>query len=188
MTDQEFDQQKQVAYYAATVAAFTNVRMELDKSVLALSAGGIGLVVTLMTTVGASSVSILTLDILSIAAFLVAIFVSLVIFSVGADQMRAVAQGKEEPSGKWLDYVARSTFAVGVVLACVAGGLAGYAKIPKGDAEMTNSNKGNPAEQVQKSLTGFSGLAPKPAPAPAAAVPAPAAPTNPALTPPAAAK
>ncbi|PKF49010.1 hypothetical protein AT251_22010 [Enterovibrio nigricans] len=50
------NKEKEVEFYAATVGAWLNTKFELDKSLLTLSTGAIGLLVTLLTTVGASSV------------------------------------------------------------------------------------------------------------------------------------
>src|SRR4051812_12163082 len=47
--------QKQVAFYGAVVTAWVETAMEKDKTLLSLSTGGIGLLVTLLTTVGPSS-------------------------------------------------------------------------------------------------------------------------------------
>jgi hypothetical protein len=43
MTDQEQHDRKDVEHYASSVDAWYNTRLELDKSLLTLSAGGIGL-------------------------------------------------------------------------------------------------------------------------------------------------
>ena len=46
---------KAVAFYSAAVQAWVTTRMEKDRALLNLAAGGIGLLVTLLTTVGPSS-------------------------------------------------------------------------------------------------------------------------------------
>ena len=46
---------KEVAYYTALVDAWINTKMERDKSLLSLATAGIGLLVTLLTTVGITS-------------------------------------------------------------------------------------------------------------------------------------
>lgn len=42
-------------YYAVLLDAFVNSRMERDKSLLALSSGGVGLTITLISTFGGGS-------------------------------------------------------------------------------------------------------------------------------------
>ena len=57
MTPEEIEfQKKQIEYYASCVNAWFNTKLERDRSLLTLSAGGIGLLITLLTTVGLSSV------------------------------------------------------------------------------------------------------------------------------------
>lgn len=51
MSPEEIDDQKRVEYYAASVNAWFNTSLEHDKSLFTLSAGGIGLLITLLTTV-----------------------------------------------------------------------------------------------------------------------------------------
>ena len=57
----EIEDQKRVEFYSAGLAAWYATRLEHDKSLLTLSAGGIGLLMTLMTTVGVSSAESLVL-------------------------------------------------------------------------------------------------------------------------------
>lgn len=56
MNEERNTQEKDIQFYAASVTAWFNTRLEHDKSLLALSAGGIGLLVTLLTTVGVKSI------------------------------------------------------------------------------------------------------------------------------------
>ena len=55
MTPEEIAHQKDVEYYASSVNAWFNTSLEHDKSILTLAAGGLGLFITLLTTVGLSS-------------------------------------------------------------------------------------------------------------------------------------
>lgn len=50
------EQQKDVAYYSALVSAWIQTKMERDKTLASLSAGGIGLLVTILSTVGVQKV------------------------------------------------------------------------------------------------------------------------------------
>jgi hypothetical protein len=59
----------QAEWYAANLAAWFATRLEHDKSLLTLSAGGIGLLITLVSTVGIHSAESLILYILAFIAF-----------------------------------------------------------------------------------------------------------------------
>jgi hypothetical protein len=52
--NKEEERLKKVEYYAATVNAWYNSTLEHDKSLLTLSAGGIGILITILTAVGIS--------------------------------------------------------------------------------------------------------------------------------------
>lgn len=82
MTPEEIKNQKEVEFYAASVNAWFNTSLEHDKSLFTLSAGGIGLLLTLLTTVGLSSAESLVLYIGAILSFLSAIIAILLIFSL----------------------------------------------------------------------------------------------------------
>jgi hypothetical protein len=64
---------KEGDYHATLVAAWVNTRMERDKSVLTLSAGGIALSTTLLTTVGPHTCVALVLYTLVTVAFSIAL-------------------------------------------------------------------------------------------------------------------
>jgi len=69
MTSATPDEQKDVAFYSAAVTAWFATALELDKSILTLAAGGVGLHVTLLTTVGVRSAEGLVLYISALASF-----------------------------------------------------------------------------------------------------------------------
>ena len=78
---------KAIAYYAAMVAAWLQNRMELDKALLALSAGGIGLLVTISTTAGLTGfVAVLSFAI-SVFSFLITILLLLIIFKINSEHI-----------------------------------------------------------------------------------------------------
>lgn len=74
------DSQKRIEYHAASYNAWFNTSLEHDKSLLALSAGGIGLLLTLLTTIGLSSAEALVLYVSAIMCFVVALVAILVVF------------------------------------------------------------------------------------------------------------
>jgi len=77
--------EKENIYYSTMINAWINTRMERDKSVLTLSAAGVGLLVSLLTSVGASSGFEIIFYIFSFIGFLVATFSALYIFKLNAD-------------------------------------------------------------------------------------------------------
>jgi len=127
MTDDEDPQrqnaQKDVEYYAAMVAAWFGTRIELDKSLLTLSAGGIGLLITLVTVVGVESSEGLLLFILALAAFICCIAAVLAIFKRNSKHIEEVAhQNKSnDPLLGVLDTVAIVSFLAGVVFSAIIG-------------------------------------------------------------------
>jgi len=90
MTDDDFDKQKKIQYYSAGLLGWLNTKLEYDKSILTLSAGGIGLLVTLITTKGVGSLTSLVLVISSLVFFLFSLISVLFIFSRNAKHIEDV--------------------------------------------------------------------------------------------------
>lgn len=182
MEDRDFEQHKAIAAHGAYAAGFIAARMEVDKSILGLAAGGIALVVTLMTNSAATSCT-LVLNMLAVAAFLGAISTVLVVLWQGGDQLAAAAIGIRVPNNVALDYTARALFIVGVVLTCIAGGLSGFHRLKQEELKMTQKVM---TTDFQRSLTGVDVFMPK-IPAASLTAPAPTSQTadSPPLLPPA---
>lgn len=87
------EEQKQVEFYSAGLSAWYSTRLERDKSLITLSAGGIGLLTTLMTTVGVSSELLLLMYIGALFAFVVCLGAVLVIFQKNATYVESVLTG-----------------------------------------------------------------------------------------------
>jgi len=129
MTDEEKRQkdimdQKAVEYYAATVEAWYGTRFEHDKSLLTLSAGGIGLLVTLLTTVGVTSAEALILYVVSLLSFALCLIIVLVIFRQNARYLEETVGGKAKSSDPFLavlDNAAILSFTFGVILTVIIG-------------------------------------------------------------------
>lgn len=191
----EIEQQKDVEFYAASVAAWYNTSLEHDKSLFALSAGGIGLLITLLTTVGLPSAWLLGLYIAALTCFLSCLIVILVIFRRNGPHIEQLVSTRKATDTAFLarlDSIALYGFGAGAVFAVLIGISTAVNSYEKGIA-MANENKGSTptrsqtqdsfsgAASLQKSFTGAANLqpqqpvastaAPTPAPAPA---PAPA--------------
>lgn len=110
---------KAVEGYAAMVNAWLNTKMERDKSLLTLSAAGIGILVTVVLEMGIRNSSMLLLYRLSLLAFIICLFTVLWIFDRNAVYLEAVSNGKNlsDPVLIQLDRVAMVAFVAGVLLA-----------------------------------------------------------------------
>ena len=133
--------QKTVSYFSALVNGWLATRLERDKSLLALSAGGIGLLVALLTTVGASIYG-LVLFIFGILSFLICLSCVLTIFSRNADlleQQITKQKGVPELGLKALDKTAKYSFILGTAFSFMIGILAGVDSLRgKGGQTMTD--------------------------------------------------
>jgi hypothetical protein len=122
-----------IAFYAAQVAAWFGTRLEHDKSLLTLSAGGIGLLITLLSTTGLKSIESLLLYVLALASFVVCLGCVLWIFKRNAIHLEKVNRGQGDPDLvlATLDTVAIASFGLGVLLASIVGVAAGVHSFQK---------------------------------------------------------
>ena len=85
---------RQVAYYSALLSAWIQTRMERDKALITLSSAGVGLLLTLASTVGATTWEALGLYFLGFLGFLVTIFSCLAIYQRNARHIERVVRGQ----------------------------------------------------------------------------------------------
>lgn len=162
---------KEVEYYATQANAWVNTRMERDKSLLTLSAGGIGLLVTLLTTRGVESIYALALYVLAILCFIACLGSLIAILTINSGYIEKVIQGTAKRSIhlRALDHIALTSFSMGVILSLVIGLSTGIDSLQnkKGTAMSKDRlEKLQGAEDLQKSLNGMPAIAPKPQPQP----------------------
>lgn len=114
---------REVEWYAAGLAAWYGTRLEHDKNLLTLAAGGIGLLISLVSAFGIESVESLILFILALFAFTLCVIAVLWIFKRNSKHIEDVVGGKREsdPVLNALDNVALSTFLAGVILSSIIG-------------------------------------------------------------------
>lgn len=196
MTPEEIAHQKEVEYYASSVNAWFNTSLEHDKSILTLAAGGIGLLITLLTTFGLSSVEALVLYIGAITCFLLALISVLVVFRHNRTYIEKVLAGKiagNDPILAKADSIALWAFGVGVVFTAVIGISTAIHSYTSKESAMSNepakSTQSVPLRESfngatnlqrsieQRSFNGASNLQPQPIAStatPAASTPAPA--------------
>lgn len=162
-SDLRLNEAKEVEFYAAAVNAWLTTRFELDKSLLTLSTAGIGLVITLISTVGVRSIESLILSLLTMVCFVITLISVLSIFVRNAKYIQASMTGSASASDPFLaslDRIAVVSFMGGVILASVIGiSTAANAYIDKA-AKMSENSKTNVYQISQESLDMFAQLRP----------------------------
>jgi hypothetical protein len=128
------DAQREVAYYGALVAAWVETRMEFDKTLLSLSTGGIGLLVTLLTTVGPSSNDVLICYGVAGALFVLVIAGCMWVFHRNAEYLESVVrnpQAEDDQRLQDLDAFLPILFGSGVAMTLALALVVGASKMHK---------------------------------------------------------
>ncbi|AME23713.1 hypothetical protein [Burkholderia sp. PAMC 26561] len=116
---------REVEFYAAALNAFYTTSLEHDKSVFTLSAGGVGLLVALLTSsVGITSFAELVAYLTGILCFVLSLALLLVIFRLNKNHIVAVVSGDDKLESnflKYLDIAAMTAFGLGAMCAGVVG-------------------------------------------------------------------
>lgn len=126
--------QKEVQYYSAITNAWLNTKLEKDKSLLTLSGGGVGFLVTLLTTIGVESSNVFLLYCIAIFSFVVSILAVVFIFGYNAKHLEKVLEEKNEYGCllRVLDRIVICSFFIGVILSFIIGILSGLESLQKG--------------------------------------------------------
>jgi hypothetical protein len=122
-SDKEDYEAKEKAFYSAMIGAWLNTRLERDKQLLGLSVTAIGLLVTLLRTVGVSSLLQIILFGLALFAFLITVVLVIYILGENSTHIEKILGGSEIESRKLmcLDKTAGISFVVGMVLIVIIG-------------------------------------------------------------------
>jgi len=164
-TEEELYILKEVEFYAASTNAWFTTRFEHDKSLLGLSAGAIGLLITLVSTVGVKSIESLIIYILALLSFIICLASLLIIFRKNSDHLEQASQNQttHDPILSALDKIAITSFMVGILLASVIGvSTAVTSYIEKGNTMTDNKIKSIQGEvPLEKSLNGAIAMSPK---------------------------
>lgn len=161
-TQSDVNQMKEVEFYSANLNAWFKTRFERDKSLLTLSAGAIGLLITLISTVGVRSIETLILYILALACFVVCLGVLLWIFKRNATHLEEVVRETQinDPLLDTLDRTAITSFMFGVVFSSIIGiSIAIHSYIEKAP-EMTDKIKVPNPTITQDSFNGITSMRP----------------------------
>lgn len=171
--------QYEAAYYSALVNVWVNTRFEFDRSLLTLSAGGIALVVTLMTTIGVPSATILIAQIAAASAFTVSVILLFLVFRGNADYVeKVIKKSPTSPSLKRLDGGALVFFIIGVLILFYIGFVSAETRLLSAkETEMSKTQTVSPTqapsrpgqqgikpERQKDSIEGIEELRPKPPP------------------------
>jgi len=156
--------EKEVEYYAAKANAWFNTKLEYDKSLLVLSAGAIGLLVTLLTTVGVNSFALLFVFFAATISFVVCLVAVLSIFSRNAKYLEELIAGKRtnDPVLGYLDSLSICSFIIGIMLASVIGLATATTEVLKKELIVSKEKETNQSKvPLRESFNGATNIAPQ---------------------------
>ena len=121
MTKDEQNELKEIEFYSANVNAWINSSFELDRNLLTLSAGGVALLLTLLTTFGVSSSEALVLYIVAMLSFLTCLISVLIVFNKNKSHIEQVLQRNIaiDTTLVFIDKLAIYSFGIGVLLSTI---------------------------------------------------------------------
>lgn len=130
----DLEKSKCVEFYSQSYASFYNTTMEKDKSILTVSAGGIGFLITILTISKEITLAEYILFLVAALSFIVAIFIIIQIFGKNADYIISLTTDtndceEKESKLKTLDSVATCAFVAGIVISVILGAILAYQNI-----------------------------------------------------------
>lgn len=154
---------KNIAHYQTLLSTWIETRMEQDKMVITLSAAAIGLLVTIITTVGIKGFWQYFFAVASFAGFIIATCGCLHIFQVNAkhleENLRCQSADDTSKLLKKLDRLTIVCFYAGIVCAVLMAISASFQKT--GGVTMTESKEApKKIEKLQESVNGIKKLSP----------------------------
>ncbi len=114
---------KEIEYYSNCVNAWFNTKLERDKSILTISAGGLGLLITLLIAFGINNKIELIIFISAIFYFMVAIIVTIVVFNRNALYLEKLNKDEDsnDSSLLLLDRIGLFSFIFGIIFTFLIG-------------------------------------------------------------------
>jgi hypothetical protein len=164
------EHQKNVAYYTALVNAWIQTKIEHDKTLISLSAGGIGLLVAILSAVGVKHSWEILLYFAALFSFIATTTLCIYIFDRNSKHIEDVLnkKGSQDYMLKRLDKLSFIFFVLAVLFSMAIGIVTAFDKLSegnvKGDVGMRHEKKIDNATQSrpldERSLDGISDLDP----------------------------
>ena len=158
---------KNIAHYSILLSAWIETKMERDKTLVTLSAAAIGLLVTILTTVGAKHFWEIPLFAFAVISFLVTIWSSLTIYQLNSEHLEEAIKGSsvKDPRLEKYDKQSVRAFIIGSVVTLLIGvSSASYELINPKVNKMTSQQKSSDSSQkpatLRESLDGVTKLNP----------------------------
>jgi hypothetical protein len=169
MSDDNYSD-KEVAFYSATLSAWYTTKFEKDKHLLSLSSAAIGLLVTLATAIGTSTLCVAAMYALAVFSFLICVMAVLAIFDRNSQYLENLVKNvnDRDPLLSFLDKLASSSFIFGIIFTLLVGLLSGIESYKKEEHIMAeNKEKMVTTNQdtLKKSLDGAAAMRPSKPPA-----------------------
>ena len=158
-TEDELNQEKVLAFYSASVNAYYTTKFEYDKSLSSLSAGGVGLLFTLLTTVGVNSTASLILYMAAMLCLLTCVVSVLVIFNENAKLIVNMVSSENLNNSKinFLDKLSKYSFGLAAIfIVLISAGVAIDSLIVKKEEDKMRVN----IENIRNSVDGAQLLKP----------------------------
>ncbi len=161
-SDSELQSQKDAEFYAANLNAWFTSSIERDKNLLTLSSGAIGILVTLLSTVGIQEQYQLYLYISALFCFLTCIVLVLKVFKANQKHIEQVIQGFEgfDAKLKIIDTSVNLAFGIGVTLSILIGITAAFHSNIERIERMSKNTKTTGVVAANDSVNGLSTLKP----------------------------
>jgi hypothetical protein len=124
---------KKTALYTALYSAYFGTIFEADKSILTISAGGVGLLVTLMAAFDLKSVWHIIYYLIALTLFVISIISCIFIFKRNRIVLHSMLMKKSEKDSllTFLDYLSISCCILGIIATIAIGVASGIQKINK---------------------------------------------------------
>ncbi len=160
--DLEAQSQKDIEFYAANLNAWFTSSIERDKNLLTLSSGAIGILVTLLSTIGIQEQYQLYLYIPALLCFLTCIVLVLKVFKANQKHIEQVIQGFEgfDPKLKIIDTSVNLAFGIGVSLSILIGITSAFHSNTERIEHMSKNTKTSSVVVANDSVNGLSTLKP----------------------------
>lgn len=155
---------KNIAHYSVLLGEWFQTKLEYDKTLLTLSSGGIGLLITILTTVGANNWCELAFFGAAFLCFGICIWSSLKIFKLNSQHIEREIKKKDSSDLKLerYDNLSAITFLLGIFSFCLIGLSAAIEDFNSKEVIEMANGKNTELPDLGKSYSGLSELRPEP--------------------------